>query len=342
MQGRFGSSLALSGDGSRALVGAPRVEAGLGIVDVFERSASAWVEQPSLGGSEAVGKGNSGASVALSADGKVATIGASRDDKRAGAAWVFSTEPASTIPAPGVGGVEPGRGPVGGGTSVIVQGSNFTEDPSREPVVMFGGKPAAGVEVRTAAELRATSPPGAKGTVHVTVATATGTSAETGHDTFRYEAPSTSGGGLAPQSGATTTASAGVLGIAQSAPAACRVTLHSKHLVVALKRSAAIRLLRTGAGQCRGTVMLRYRQRISAKRFKLRTIGSAHFSIAPGASQVVKVKLDALGRKLFAAAHGKLNASVAVLRTTPAPKLARTASVRLSAKKAPKATSVAP
>jgi hypothetical protein len=342
MQGRFGSSLALSGDGSRSLVGAPRVEAGLGIVDVFERSGSAWVEQPSLGGSEAVGKGNSGASVALSADGEVAAIGASRDDKRAGAAWVFSTEPASAIPAPAVSDVEPGHGPVGGGTSVTVQGSNFTKDPSSEPVVMFGSEPASGVEVRTAAELRAVSPPGAKGTVHVTVATATGTSAETGHDTFRYEAPSTTGpGGAIAQGGVTPAASAGVLGIAQSAPGACRVTLRSKRLVVTLKRSAAIRLLRTGAGQCRGTVLLRYRQRIAAKRFKLMTIGGAHFSIAPGASQVVKAKLNALGRKLFAAAHGRLNASVAVLRTTPAPKLAKTTSVRLSVKKTPKAASVA-
>ncbi len=340
-QGRFGSSLALSGDGSEALVGAPRVESGLGIVDVFERSGSTWLEQPALGGSEAVGKGYSGASVALSGDGEVAAIGASRDDKRVGAAWVFSTEPTSAIPAPTVTDVEPGHGPVGGGTSVTIQGSGFTKDPSGEPVVMFGSEPAANVEVRTAAEIRAVSPPGAKGTVHVTVATATGKSAETGKDTFRYEAPSTAGGGVATQAGGSATASAGVLGVAQSDPAACRVTLRSKRLVVALKRSAAIRLLRTGAGQCRGTVTLRFRQKTRAKRFRLRTIGSAHFSIPPGASQVVRVKLNALGRKLFAAGHGKLNASVAVLRTTPSPKLAKTASVRLSVKKTPKAPSAA-
>ncbi len=77
------------------------------------------------------------------------------------------------------------------------------------------------------------------------------------------------------------------------------------------------------------------------KRFRLRTIGSARFSIPPGASQVVRMRLNKLGRKLFAAGHGKLNASVAVVRTTPAPKLAKTASVRLSVKKKPRAPSAA-
>ena len=342
-QGHFGTSLALSGDGSEALVGAPHIESGLGIVDVFQRSASSWIEQPALGGSEAAGRGYSGASVALSSDGEVAAIGASRDNKRAGAAWVFSTEPAAAIPAPAVTEVEPGRGPTGGGTHVTIRGSSFTKDPSSEPVVLFGSEPASSVEVRTGAEIRAVSPPGAKGTVHVTVATATGKSTETSSDTFRYEGPGTTAGGgaVSQTAGGSTAALAGVLGVTQSLPAACRVTLRSKRLVVALKRSAAIRLLRTGTGQCSGTLTLRYRQRTTARHFRLRTIGSARFSIPAGASRVVRVRLNALGRKLFAAGHGKLNASVAVLRTTPAPKLAKTASVRLTVKKKPRAPSVA-
>jgi IPT/TIG domain/FG-GAP repeat len=340
--GHFGASLALSGDGATALVGAPRVENGLGIVDVFERSGSTWIEQASLGGSGAVGKGNSGASVALSSDGLVAAIGASRDDRRVGAAWVFSSEPASAISAPTVTNVEPGHGPVDGGTEVTIQGSNFTKDPSREPVVMFGGEPATGVEVRTAAEIRAVSPRAdAKGLVHVTVATGTGTSAETEEDTFRYDGAATGGGDPSSPSSSAAGGSIGVLGTAQSAPAACRVTLRSKHLVVAFKHSAAVRLMRTGGGQCRGTLTLRYRQRTKGKHFRLRPIGSAHFSMAPGASQVVRIRLNRLGRKLFLAGHGRLNASAAVLRTTPTPRQAKTASVRLSVKKAPKPAAVA-
>ncbi|MEA2334389.1 MAG: hypothetical protein QOG40_879, partial [Solirubrobacteraceae bacterium] len=116
------------------------------------------------------------------------------------------------------------------------------------------------------------------------------------------------------------------------AGAACRVTLRGKRIVVA-RTSAAVRLLRTGTGQCRGTVTLRYKQKAAGRRFKLKSIGSARFSIVPGRSQVVKIKLNKLGRRLFLAGHGKLNASLAVLRTSPGPKLAKTASVRLSVKK---------
>jgi hypothetical protein len=197
------------------------------------------------------------------------------------------------------------------------------------------------VLVRTAAEIIAVSPPGAKGLVHVTVATATGESAQTDKDTFRYEAPASRGDGSGVQggssAGSTTGALTGVLAASQSAGAACRVSLHSKRLVVALRSGAAVRLLRTGTGSCRGTIKLRYRRRTSGSHFKLLGIGSAHFAIAPGRSQVVKIKLNRLGKTLFVAGHGKLKAIVAVLRTTPAPKLAKTASVRLSVKKAPKA-----
>lgn len=340
-QERFGASLALSGDGEQALVGAPRFESGLGVVNAFERSTSAWSQQPALGGSGAVGKGYSGAAVALSSDGQVAAIGATRDDKRAGAAWVFSSEPASAIAPPAVGDIEPGRGPVAGGTSVTIRGANFTADPTHEPVVRFGSTPARSVLVRTAAEIIAVSPPGAKGLVHVTVATATGESAQADKDAFRYEAPASRGDGSGAQSGSaaggsTTGALTGVLAVSQSAGAACRVSLHSKRLVVALRSGAAVRLLRTGTGSCRGTIKLRYRRRTSGSHFKLLGIGSAHFAIAPGRSQVVKIKLNKLGKALFVAGHGRLKASVAVLRTTPAPKLAKTASVRLSVKKAPK------
>jgi hypothetical protein len=340
-QERFGASLALSGDGDEALVGAPRFESGLGVVNAFERSASAWSQQPALGGSGAVGKGYSGAAVALSSDGQVAAIGATRDDKRAGAAWVFSSEPPSAIAPPTVTDVEPGRGPVAGGTGVTIHGANFTADPPHEPVVRFGSTPATDVVVRTAAEILAVSPPGAKGLVHVTVATSTGESAQTDKDTFRYEAPASRGAGSGTQGGSTvdgsmTGAATGVLAASQSTGAACRVSLHSKRLVVALRSGAAVRLLRTGTGSCRGTIKLRYRRRTSAGHFKLLGIGSAHFAIAPGRSQVVRIRLNKLGRALFVAGHGKLKASVAVLRTTPAPKLAKTASVRLSVKKAPK------
>jgi hypothetical protein len=334
-EGRFGSSLAVSGDGTFALVGAPRGVAGVGLVTVLQRSGSQWDEQPALGGSEAAGKGWAGASVALSGDGETAAIGAPRDQKRAGAAWAFSNQPA--FPPPVVDDVRPGRGV--GGTRVTITGGNFTDEAGKL-VVMFGSIAAANVELVSAAEIHAVAPAEPAGLVHVRVGTSSGLSDISPADTFRYE--SSQAESVAPKSQANGTSGAvGVLGSTQSATAACRVSLRSKNMVVSLRTSAAIRLLRTGTGQCRGTVTLRFKQKGKGKRFKLKSIGSAQFSIAPGKSQVVKIRLNKLGHALFLAGHGKLNASLMVLRTSPAPKLAKAASVRLSVKKARKALTVA-
>ena len=255
--------------------------------------------------------------------------------------------------------VTPGRGSTEGGTAVTIKGSNFPDEEEAEeaaPIVMFGSTPAASVEVATAAEIRAVAPAEPEGVVDVTVQTAVGVSATSSADTFRFESPAKGHAEKEPskkitsdppqestKTSVTTTtgAAGGVLGSLAAGSAACRVSLRSKHVVVALHTSAAIRLLRTGAGQCRGTVTLRYKQKLTGKRFKLKSIGTARFSIAPGKSQVVKIKLNKLGRTLFQAGHGKLNASLAVLRTTPVPKLSKTASVRLSVKKTRKATTVA-
>ncbi len=339
-EGRYGASVALSGDGTVALIGAPRAGAGLGSVTVLEHSGTAWSELPALGGTEAAGKGLAGASVALSGDGETAAIGAPRDQKRAGAAWAFSNEPA--FPPPTVDNVRPGRGE--GGTRVTITGSNFNDEEGRL-VVMFGSTAAANVELVSAAEIHAIAPPEPAGLVDVRVRTASGFSDISPGDTFRFESPgkgdkATESVDPKPQP-VGTLGTIGVLGSTQSAIAACRVSLRSKHVVVALRTRAAIRLLRTGSGQCRGNVTLRYKQRTRGKRFKLKSIGSAQFSIAPGKSQVVQIKLNKLGRKLFAARHGKLNASLAVLRTVPAPRLAKTTSVRLSVKKTPKAATLA-
>jgi hypothetical protein len=100
---RFGTSVSLSADGDTALVGAPDFDGSgstehfdTGIAFVFARSGSTWEQQgPALRGAELREKHGAefGASVALSAGGYTALIGApSRVDKggeRIGAAWVF-------------------------------------------------------------------------------------------------------------------------------------------------------------------------------------------------------------------------------------------------------------
>ncbi len=79
------------------------------------------------------------------------------------AAFFIAHAPA---PAPVVTGVSPSGGPLGGGTSVTVTGTNFTG----ATAVDFGSTPGTGIVVKGGGtSLTATAPAGAAGTVDVTV-----------------------------------------------------------------------------------------------------------------------------------------------------------------------------
>jgi Fibronectin type III domain len=83
----FITSIALSADGNTVLVGARSLNEHTGGAWVFTRSGEIWTQQgPELGVSELSGPAEFGTSVALSADGSTALIGAPRDDT----AWVFT------------------------------------------------------------------------------------------------------------------------------------------------------------------------------------------------------------------------------------------------------------
>jgi hypothetical protein len=87
----FGFSVTLSADGNTALIGGPSDSSSAGAVWVFARSGSTWAQQgPKLTGTGEAGAGSFGSSVALSADGDTALIGAPLDNGAAGAAWVFT------------------------------------------------------------------------------------------------------------------------------------------------------------------------------------------------------------------------------------------------------------
>ena len=87
----FGTSVALSGEGSTALVGAPGVEKKIGAAWVFKLSGETWAQQGSeLTGTGETGKGAFGSSVALSGEGNTALIGAPADHSKTGAVWVFA------------------------------------------------------------------------------------------------------------------------------------------------------------------------------------------------------------------------------------------------------------
>jgi len=132
-------------------------------------------------------------------------------------------------------------------------------------------------------------------------------------------------------------ASGGVLG-ATSSSGACVLTLRNKHLAVTGSRTVALRLARTGAGACSGKLTLSFNKAKRGKRPRLQTIGTASFAMGSASSKVLKIDLNNTGRKLFARHRRRLNASLSFVRSLPAPKLARSASVRLTWKKTKKVT----
>jgi hypothetical protein len=90
-----GWSVAISADGTTAIVGGPYDNSYAGAARVFTRSGGAWPQQGSkLVGAGAVATGGvgvgQGASVAVSADGNTAIVGGGGDNSGAGAAWVFT------------------------------------------------------------------------------------------------------------------------------------------------------------------------------------------------------------------------------------------------------------
>jgi hypothetical protein len=169
--GEFGYSVALSGQGNAALVGAPHDSGGVGGAWEFARTSEGW----SMDGSKLTGvsksgetrKGWFGASVALSADGKSAMIGAPTDRGKAGAVWLFADP--STIPF--VTELSPNAGPIDGGTSVTISGNRLAQASKVE----FGGVEAT-FTVNSATSITAIAPAHAAGRVPVIVTTPEGES----------------------------------------------------------------------------------------------------------------------------------------------------------------------
>lgn len=86
----FGWSVALSSDGSTALVGGPSDNAAVsGAAWVFTRSSGSWSSQAKLAGTDVNSSGSQGKSVSLSGDGNLAIVGAPDDGSEDGAAVIY-------------------------------------------------------------------------------------------------------------------------------------------------------------------------------------------------------------------------------------------------------------
>jgi hypothetical protein len=86
---RFGYPVALSGDGTLALIGAIGNSAYLGAAYSFGFDGAAWVEQQKLAAPDAAGMTSFGSSLAMSDDASTAIIGAYGSEGTAGGTYVF-------------------------------------------------------------------------------------------------------------------------------------------------------------------------------------------------------------------------------------------------------------
>jgi hypothetical protein len=122
-----GQSVAVSGDGTTAVVGGPGVAKALGTAWVYVRSAGTWSQQgPALAAEDATTEPQVGHSVSLSEDGSTALVGGYHDDTSIGAAWTFERAGSTWTQQQKI----VGTGVLGGfateGSSVALSADSFT------------------------------------------------------------------------------------------------------------------------------------------------------------------------------------------------------------------------
>jgi hypothetical protein len=173
----FGTQAVLAASGATALVGCAGNGAG---VFAFQLVGATWTAQ----GPVVSGTGT----VAVSADGNLAfQAGVAGGDDRAG----------DIDDVPEVDAVNPSVGPVGGGTRVVITGSNF----GTVTGVRFGLIPAA-YTVTSPTTIVAVAPPsGSWGLQNVTVTNSAGQSRYSGTSTYTYESAPDAPVGVNAQSG---------------------------------------------------------------------------------------------------------------------------------------------
>jgi hypothetical protein len=247
-----------------------------------------------------------------------------------------------TYEHPEVTSIAPTSGTNAGGTAVKIEGK-FLQTATE---VRFGSKKAK-FEAEGDEAINAISPGGHVGTVDVTVVTSDGVSETTPADRFTYTEPGGRGGKHGETSGgedgssggtgsggtgqgALQSGAGGVLALGPIGADVCGASLLSKKISVQRHKLAVFKLVGTGLGRCSGKLRLRVRLKLGHHRFMLKTIGTAVFTISAGRRVSVSVKLNRAGRALLRAHHGRLNASLLLVKSSPLPSLARTASVRLA------------
>jgi hypothetical protein len=115
------------------------------------------------------------------------------------------------------------------------------------------------------------------------------------------------------------------------------VSLPTTYVATTPRGQAALELTCTGTDTCAGKLVLSVKSTTGKHKHKharAQTIGTASFSIPPGATVTVDVTLDAAGRALLSAHHRRLNSTLTIVKSTPAPAGTRTDTVQLVQQKA--------
>jgi IPT/TIG domain len=162
-----GASVALSADGSIAVLGGPGDNDGVGATWTFVPGTSAYSPMQKLIGSGYSGIPRQGASVAISSDASTIVAGGPYDGST-GAAWAFAQP---VVAYPYILSISPPGGPPVGNTTMTITGYNFLGT----DLVQFNGNPAASFQELSPYSITVTSPPNPPTVAGVEIGTFIGT-----------------------------------------------------------------------------------------------------------------------------------------------------------------------
>jgi hypothetical protein len=123
------------------------------------------------------------------------------------------------------------------------------------------------------------------------------------------------------------------------------VSLDGSSIPVQSGGAAAVKLACTGTATCGGKLTLTAETKGKTttkgkgkgkKQARSETIGTAGFSIPAGKTATVELTLNAAGKALLKGAHGKLSATLTIVKSSPSPSKTQSASVHLAQQKTKK------
>ncbi len=336
-EGQFGSSVALSAEGETALIGGPSDDEGAGAAWVFTRGlGSTFTAQGAkLTATGVETERDFGSSVALSAPGDAALIGAAATDRRWGGAWLFTRadaewERAGFYLTPGgeaeapdeIGETQFGRSVAlsGDGETALVGGPG-TEEKTGAAWVFEGApvlhEPPEEEKTKTVGKHNPPPPP---------------------------PPPPPPGESSSPQTGQTPKTE--VLAVKALQPVAATATckLVGSHLMVNRTGHVPVKLACSGNHGASGKLTLTVTKHVKktsagksaakAKTItKTITIAGGTFAIAPNKTVTVTLLLTKTGRALLGAGHGHLTIAARLAKLLPTPAQTHTATVQLSLQK---------